>query len=295
MLIFDRLKKNDPQLRLLALVVFVGMFLLFAGLWWVQVALRMTIRRTSKRQILPAPSALRPCADEILDLQRTGAFRRRITVPPTTSASISKICASSSTDAHNNSAGQAGPPAARERRDGRTGEKPGPQAHQTGTARIRLEQRGPIKAALQAEEDCVAAVRERATSSRKSVRRLRSHRSATPDPHKVSTSPHTMRHRVALLAYTRRGSNLKPVQTARFRERFGGSLGADLEIQSTRTYPFGRSCFPRARLSASRRQLSGKARKRFLLSLAGLSRRRSASRGHRPATARARGRESLCW
>ena len=37
MLIFDQLKKDDRQLRLLALVVFSGMFMLLAGLWWVQV------------------------------------------------------------------------------------------------------------------------------------------------------------------------------------------------------------------------------------------------------------------
>ena len=37
MLIFDQLKKNDPALRLLALVVFGGLAVLFAGLWWVQV------------------------------------------------------------------------------------------------------------------------------------------------------------------------------------------------------------------------------------------------------------------
>jgi penicillin-binding protein 2 len=36
-LIFDQLKKNDPQLRLLALVVFAGLLILLAGLWWVQV------------------------------------------------------------------------------------------------------------------------------------------------------------------------------------------------------------------------------------------------------------------
>src|SRR5258706_14215138 len=37
MLIFDQLKKNDPPLRLLATVVFGGMAVLLAGLWWVQV------------------------------------------------------------------------------------------------------------------------------------------------------------------------------------------------------------------------------------------------------------------
>ncbi len=37
MLIFDQLKKNDPQLRLLAVVLFACLFVLLAGLWWVQI------------------------------------------------------------------------------------------------------------------------------------------------------------------------------------------------------------------------------------------------------------------
>lgn len=37
MLIFDQLKKNDPQLRLLTAVVLLGLCLLAAGLWWVQI------------------------------------------------------------------------------------------------------------------------------------------------------------------------------------------------------------------------------------------------------------------
>src|SRR5947209_3902974 len=37
MLVFDQLKKDDSQLRLLATVVLVGMCVLGAGLWWVQV------------------------------------------------------------------------------------------------------------------------------------------------------------------------------------------------------------------------------------------------------------------
>ncbi|MEI6195153.1 MAG: penicillin-binding transpeptidase domain-containing protein [Verrucomicrobiota bacterium] len=37
MLVFDELKKNDPQLRLVAVVLAAGLFILLAGLWWVQV------------------------------------------------------------------------------------------------------------------------------------------------------------------------------------------------------------------------------------------------------------------
>jgi len=37
MLIFDELKKNDPQLRLVAMVFAGGLGILLAGLWWVQI------------------------------------------------------------------------------------------------------------------------------------------------------------------------------------------------------------------------------------------------------------------
>src|SRR6185312_9225374 len=37
MLIFDELKKNDPQLRIVAAVLTGGLFVLLAGLWWVQI------------------------------------------------------------------------------------------------------------------------------------------------------------------------------------------------------------------------------------------------------------------
>lgn len=37
MLIFDEIKKNDPQLRFLALVLAGGFFVLLVGLWWVQI------------------------------------------------------------------------------------------------------------------------------------------------------------------------------------------------------------------------------------------------------------------
>src|SRR5208282_937634 len=37
MLVFDELKKNDPQLRLVAVVLTAGLGILLAGLWWVQI------------------------------------------------------------------------------------------------------------------------------------------------------------------------------------------------------------------------------------------------------------------
>src|SRR6476646_5623525 len=40
MLIFDQLKKNDPQLRLVAILVLAGLLVLLGGLWWVQIVSR---------------------------------------------------------------------------------------------------------------------------------------------------------------------------------------------------------------------------------------------------------------
>ncbi|HWI58201.1 MAG TPA: hypothetical protein VNZ22_13305, partial [Bacillota bacterium] len=37
MLVFDQLRKDDPQLRVAAVVVLAGLAVLFAGLWWVQI------------------------------------------------------------------------------------------------------------------------------------------------------------------------------------------------------------------------------------------------------------------
>ena len=37
MLVFDQLKRNDPQLRTVSVVVLAGLGILLAGLWWVQI------------------------------------------------------------------------------------------------------------------------------------------------------------------------------------------------------------------------------------------------------------------
>src|SRR5258708_31923445 len=50
MLVFDQLKKDDPQLRFLAAVVLGGMLILFAGLWWVQVVSSGHYQRNLEKQ-----------------------------------------------------------------------------------------------------------------------------------------------------------------------------------------------------------------------------------------------------
>jgi len=60
MLIFDQLKRNDPQLQLLTFVVLSGLAVLLAGLWWVQVVsardYQNTLETQSVRSVrIPAP------------------------------------------------------------------------------------------------------------------------------------------------------------------------------------------------------------------------------------------------
>ena len=50
MLIFDQLRKNDPQLRLLTLGVMAGMAVLATGLWWVQVVRARDYARSVENQ-----------------------------------------------------------------------------------------------------------------------------------------------------------------------------------------------------------------------------------------------------
>src|ERR1700759_2789372 len=50
MLIFDQLKKDDPQLRFLAVVVTVGFLILLVGLWWVQLVSTKYFQKTLETQ-----------------------------------------------------------------------------------------------------------------------------------------------------------------------------------------------------------------------------------------------------
>jgi penicillin-binding protein 2 len=50
MLVFDQLKKNDPQLRLLAMVLLAGLAVLVAGLWWVQIVHARDYRESLQTQ-----------------------------------------------------------------------------------------------------------------------------------------------------------------------------------------------------------------------------------------------------
>ena len=69
MLVVDELKKNDPQLRLLALLVAGGFFILLTGLWWVQV---VTAREYQNHQEAQAYRTIRVSAVRGKILDREG-------------------------------------------------------------------------------------------------------------------------------------------------------------------------------------------------------------------------------
>src|SRR5580698_8032767 len=50
MLIFDQLKKDDPYLRFLAIVVLGGVMILLTGLWWVQLVSTKYFQKTLEPQ-----------------------------------------------------------------------------------------------------------------------------------------------------------------------------------------------------------------------------------------------------
>ncbi len=50
MIVFDQLKKNDPPLRVLTLVVLAGLLILVGGLWWVQVIMFHTYTEKGRSQ-----------------------------------------------------------------------------------------------------------------------------------------------------------------------------------------------------------------------------------------------------
>ena len=56
MLVVDELKKNEPQLRIVALLLAAGLCILLAGLWWVQV---VSAREYQEHQVTQSSRTIR--------------------------------------------------------------------------------------------------------------------------------------------------------------------------------------------------------------------------------------------
>ena len=220
MLIFDELKKSDPHLRFVSAVVAGGLGILLAGLWWVQVVSAREYQshlETQSYRTVRIPAV----RGRILDRQGRvlaenrprynlslylGELRRPF-------AAASDRLLTEAQDANQQRI------AAREKQLGRPLTKDERKAFaltREGAQQLRAEARYRV-----ADQVVTRLGRQLGQP-------------LTLDAAKFERDYQT---RLALPYTVLR--NLDAVQIARFEENYPGGLGADLEVQSIRTYPLG--------------------------------------------------------
>jgi penicillin-binding protein 2 len=220
MLIFDELKKNDPQLRLVAAVLAGGMFILLAGLWWVQI---VSAREYESHLETQSYRTVRIPAVRGKILDRNGRvlaenrpqynlglylddLRKQFDAAYTRSVARVRVF-------------QQQRIAAEEKKLGRSLSKV--ERRQFSLTREEREQLRAL-ARFQVASDVVRRVGER-------LDQPLALDSATFDRHynikRALPFP--------LLA------NLDTAQIARFEEQYSGALGVDLDVQAVRVYPYG--------------------------------------------------------
>jgi penicillin-binding protein 2 len=220
MLIFDELKKDDPQLRLLAAVVAGGLVVLLAGLWWVQVVsvreYRSHLETQSYRTVrLPAVRG------KILD--RNGCVLAGNHSRYNLNLYLNDLRKQSDTVygqllAQGRDA-RAQFIAAQEKQLGRSLTKDERrQFALTAEERRQLRERARFQVADYVVMQVAQRLGQPLTLDETAFNRHYETRLALPYP---------VLH------------NLNDVQIARFEEEFPGRLGIDLELQSARVYPFG--------------------------------------------------------
>jgi penicillin-binding protein 2 len=218
MLIFDQLRKNDPQLRLVAVVAMTGLLVLLGGLWWVQIVSYrdyQTDLQTQSFRTVRIPAV----RGQILDRNNAVLAENR----PTYNVSLYLEELRKAIDgcysgmvgaARSNLAQQA---AAREKQLGR---------------RLNREEK---KAFVVAAED--------RSAMRQTARYTVASNSVAVIGEKLGLALSVVRTNFAEHYATRLAlpypvlKNLDQNQIARFQEQAMNAPGVDLEIQSTRVYP----------------------------------------------------------
>jgi penicillin-binding protein 2 len=220
MLVFDELKKNDPQLRLVAMVLAVGLCILVAGLWWVQV---VSSREYQAHLDTQAYRSVRIPAARGKILDRQG----RVLAENQPSYNLSLFLddlQKKSGDAYSQLLKQAHEAqkqaiAAREKQLGRSLTKVERKQFAFSTAQLQQLQ---AQARFSVANNLVAQV------SQKFGQPL------ALDPKRFESAYE----RQLALPYTIL-PNLNTAQIARFEENFPGGLGVNLDLQSVRAYPSG--------------------------------------------------------
>jgi penicillin-binding protein 2 len=220
MLIFDELKKNDPQLRLLAVALAGGFFVLLAGLWWVQVVSARKYEshlETQSYRTVRIPAVRGKILDRhgrVLAENRAGynlslyfdVLRRPFDVAY--GGALAQALA-----------GQKQAIAAQEKERGRSLTKAERKQFALTPGQLKqLREQSRFRVAA----DLVDQVGQRLGQP------------LTLDPVKFEKNYETR----MTLPYTVL-PNLNDAQVARFEEQYHGGSGVDLDLQPVRTYPFG--------------------------------------------------------
>jgi len=218
MLVFDQLKKNDPQLRLLAMVVFGGLFVLLGGLWWVQVVNARDYQsnlETQSFRTVRLPSV----RGKILDHNGNVLAENR----PTYNVSLYlEEMRRQFVSAYTNEAARV-----RAQRASQIAEQE-KKLHRGLTKRERKQYAlNPADKNLIGQTTRFAVANDLVTQISARLRQPLS-----LDPTNFNRHYDT---RLALPYPVLK--NIDAIQIARFEEQFAGTVGADLEIQSTRVYP----------------------------------------------------------
>jgi penicillin-binding protein 2 len=220
MLIFDELKKSDPQLRLVALVLASGLGLLLAGLWWVQV---VSAREYQSHLETQSYRTVRIPAVRGKILDRAGRVLAENHPRYNLCLYLGDL---------------------RKQFDAAYGQSL-KQAHDAQKQNIDAQERKLGRSLTKAERKSFALPTDELENMREQSRfavanNLVAHigqslgQPLTLDAVKFERNYAT---RLAL-PYTIL-ANLNDMQIARFEEQSSAELGADLELQSVRTYPLG--------------------------------------------------------
>ena len=219
-LIFDQLKKNDPQLRLLALGVLGGLGVLLAGLWWVQVVSAKDYQahlETQSFRTVRIPAV----RGRILDRNGNVLAENRPTynicmyldeLRKPFDARYTELAATASKEL----------------------KRQQQELQKTLRRSLKKQEKRQFILTTQAKEQLRRQARMEVASN---VVAQLSQRLEMPIPFNAAKFEAHYRESLALPFVVL--PNLDPAKIARFEEQSIGPLGVDLEVQSTRCYPNG--------------------------------------------------------
>ena len=219
MLIVDQLKKNDPQLRTLTLAVIAGMVALLTGLWWVQIVsvndYRQNLETQSYRTVrIPAVRGM------ILDRNGHALAENR----PTYKVSLYLEELRGQFKAAYTSLANAAQTKLTQQRE-QTEKQLGRRLNSKEKKQFLLNTAMKNALGQQARHVVVSNVVQQLSS------RLQ-------EPLSVDDTEFERHYETRLALPYPVANNLSPSQIARFEEQSTSPLGLDLEVQSTRFYPY---------------------------------------------------------